>query len=214
MKRLLLVDFDGVIADTFELCLGIREKLGNPIAEDEYRTLFEGNIYEESKKRDQKLSKKTKSEEQRRAKGDWYDYYTPGLVGIDPIKGMPDVIKKLSDSYTLVIVSSTANKPIEDYLKKHSLLQYFDKVFGSDVDHSKVVKMNMIFDEYRIKPSDCLFITDTLGDMREAERVEVKALGLPWGYHSKETLERGDFFDIIEKPSEIIPAVEKYFRYL
>lgn len=82
---------------------------------------------------------------------------------------------------------------------------------GNDIHTSKVKKMKMVFKKYDITPDDCVFITDTLGDMHEAARAGVGAIGITWGFHTSATLFRGKPFKLVEKPDDLLTAVPEYF---
>ncbi|MCP6719759.1 MAG: HAD family hydrolase [Patescibacteria group bacterium] len=204
-KRVLLFDFDGVIVDTFDLCLGINRKLGSSsLSADDYRKRFEGNIYKHFEKQNIDIEQTDNA---------FFKHYNPELLQFNPVEGIQEVIKELRKRYTLVIISSTINSPIQAHLEKYNLAQYFDKIFGSDVHRSKIEKIKMVFEQYNVQPKNCIFITDTLGDMREAEATGVRAIGVTWGYHSLETLQRGNPVAIVHKPENIVSAVNEYFTH-
>ena len=69
----------------------------------------------------------------------------------------------------------------------------------------------MIFETYGIGADDCVFITDTLGDMREAKEHAVGTIGVSWGFHPHATLEKGIPFRIVDQPSELPDAIQEYF---
>lgn len=106
-----------------------------------------------------------------------------------------------------MIVSSTINSPIRDYLEKHILSQHFDKIYGADAHTNKVVKINKVFADFKVVADDCLFITDTLGDMREAAKARVKSIGVTWGFHNLETLQKGNPTAIAATPRELVSLV-------
>ncbi len=200
-RKVLLFDFDGVIVDTFKLCLSINRRFHTALSSDEYRRWFEGNIYDRPKRKNWK-------------KGDDADFfrmYADGIFKIKPVKGIKKALRELNEKYILVIVSSAINSPITEYLEKYGLLKYFSKVFGADMHESKVEKIKIVFKEYGAAPEDCLFITDTLGDMREAHKTGVRALGISWGYHLPEKLQNGNTVAIAKKPADILTEVKKYF---
>ncbi len=126
--------------------------------------------------------------------------------------GMLDVIKSLTENYPLIIVSSTITSPIREYMEGHRATSYFKEIMGNDVHKSKVEKIKMIFDKYGVGPNNCVFITDTLGDIREAEKTGVKSIAVTWGFHDKETLARGNPITIVDKPEELLIEIEKYFQ--
>ena len=46
----------------------------------------------------------------------------------------------------------------------------------------------MILDKYRINPHETLIITDTAGDIKEANDVGVRSIGVIWGVHDEDKL--------------------------
>jgi phosphoglycolate phosphatase len=131
---------------------------------------------------------------------------------VKPFPGMKHVLHMLSKNYTIVVISSTATLPIKAFLVKYGLAEYIHEVLGNDVHTSKVVKTHMVFQNYHIEGKDCLFITDTLGDLKEASRSGVRAVGVTWGYNKVEILHRGPYYRLVNTPKEIPIAVNDYFN--
>jgi len=128
------------------------------------------------------------------------------------IPGMKEVITKLGKLYTLIIISSTITSPIRDFLKRNNILLYFDDIVGSNVIHTnKTKRIKMVFGKYGVGAKDCVFITDTLGDMREAASVGIQSIGVSWGFQGKENLIKGNPFCIADKPQDLLSIVFEYF---
>ena len=89
----------------------------------------------------------------------------------------------------------------------------FLKVLGSDIHTSKVEKMKFLLGEYQLSAQDCIFITDTLGDIREAAHVSIQTIGVTWGFHDRQTLLSGDPYRIVDEPSEIPKMISDYFSH-
>lgn len=184
------------------MALSISNEVGQGLTAEEYRKLFEGNIYD-------KLKDTTQKEVTQKDDNKWFSRYSSRILELNPVDGMVEAIIKLEKEHTLTIVSSTINSPIKKYLAKHNLTSHFAKVFGADVHRSKVEKMKMIFSEFNVKSPDCVFITDTLGDMREAKKVSVDSIGVTWGFHQKETLLIGKPIKIVDSPSQLVSAINQ-----
>ena len=207
MKKFALFDFDGVIADSFSVCMKTARAVCSHITEEEYRSAFEGNIYE---KHSELLTRHHGPECHHDL--DWFEIYTPMFETEAKIfPGVEEVITHLSHEYVLIVVSSSVHSPIQSLLEKHHLGRYFSEIMGHDVHPLKVEKIKMIFERYNTSADNCVFLTDTLGDMEEAKAAEVGAIGVSWGWHSRETLEKGNPFRIVEMPAEIPQAVSDYF---
>jgi phosphoglycolate phosphatase len=130
------------------------------------------------------------------------------------VPGMKEVIIELEKHYTLVVISSTITSPIQEFLGGYDLASHFAQIMGNDVRTSKVEKVKMVFEKYGVEARNCVFIMDTLGDICEAEKMGIGAIGITWGFHTPETLLRGKPFLLVEKPKELLTAVTDYFKAL
>ena len=72
-------------------------------------------------------------------------------------------------------------------------------------------KIKMVFAEHGTDASRCVFITDTLGDIREAEKMGVGALAVTWGFHEPERLAKGSPFRLVDTPELLPEAIADYF---
>lgn len=203
-NKTLLFDFDGVIVDTFEIAYGARKELTPNLDKESYSHLFDGNIYEEKEPEDLENSHSKVDEND-----PFFKTYTPLLMKQRPVSGMTDVIKELHKDHRMVVISSTISSPIKDYLNKYDLSLYFDKIYGGDVHKSKTLKVKMAFAEFNLIADDCLFITDTLGDMREAAKVGVTSIGVTWGFQRRDTLQKGNPIAIVSSPQELLSVIKK-----
>lgn len=198
-SNLVFWDFDGVFVNTFHLALSLMQTHDATMTDEEYRRWFEGNINEA------KTGKLIPSDKE------FFAQYTPRVLEILLSPGMTKALEDISALYPSFIVSSTINSAIEKYLQEHHLSSYIQEVFGNDVSPSKVEKFHILLKKYNSTASDCVFITDTLGDIREANEVGIKSIAVLWGFHDRKTLEKGNPAGIVEKPSEIKPAIQKIF---
>ena len=203
MKKIVLFDFDGVLVDSYDYSYRISKELSPKLTEDIFRELFEGNIYDGFEKFD--------GEEIDPSDDPFYKAATPILMQTAPIAGVPEMLKTVNQNHTLIVLSSTISNPIGEYLKKYNLAHYFDAIMGGDVHKSKERKIHMIFEKYVADPADCIFVTDTLGDMKEAAKCSVKSIGVTWGFHEKERMEKGEFFAFVDSVQQIPEAVNTYF---
>ena len=178
------------------------------VSEDDHRRMFEGNINETH---GAWLASKPHVPECHHD-ADYFEIYTPlFLKSVTPFPGIAAVIEQLVSEHRLIIISSTITSPINGFLKRFNMQEYFTEVMGNDVHASKVEKMRMVFEKYGITAADCVFITDTLGDMREAAEHGMGTIGCSWGFHTHETLEKGIPFRIVDTPGQLPDAVADYF---
>lgn len=199
-NKIVLFDFDGVIVDTFEMCLKLGQRQYPDLNAETYRDFSNGNVQELIAERE-RVSPRV----------DMFDYfaaYTPLMMEREPVKGIAQILHTLASKYPLIIVSATIESPIGDYLSKYDLSKYFAEILGRNNGQSKTVKIQDVVTRYGVQAQNVVFITDTLGDLKEANKVGVKTIGVTWGFHQKERLARGNPNAIIEDPSLLLGAVE------
>ena len=98
-----------------------------------------------------------------------------------------------------------------DFVRQEALADCFSEILGSDVHASKVVKIRSLLERYSFSPEDVVFITDTIGDIREGNACAVKSIGVTWGTHDMETLQSGDPYQVVDTVPELEHAVMAFF---
>lgn len=206
-RKIILFDFDGVIADTFDICFGINKQINPKIrVEDDYTKLFDGNI------NDWKKDTPLGEEEVKKSDDDFFIRYIPKLAGAEVFPGMKEALGELAKSYILIIISSTIASPIKDFLAVNGLTDYFEKFNGDMVVHNnKSDRIKKVLEKYRAAPNDCVFVTDTQGDMREAAECGIGSIGVEWGFQKAEDLTKGSPFLIVKKPEGLLAAIDDFF---
>ncbi|MDD5068583.1 MAG: HAD hydrolase-like protein [Candidatus Pacebacteria bacterium] len=206
-KKYILFDFDGVIADSSEVSWDLNKKICATITRERWLEVFDGNVHDWDKNTAHWHSPDCKHEI-----FDWFAEYAPLMqqrVVIFP--RVSGVVKKLAEKYTLFIISSSPTYLIEEFMQKNAIREYFADLLGNDVHTSKVEKIRMVFEKYKILPEQCVFVTDTVGDMREAREMDVDSIGASWGYHEHARLTKGNPYRIVHEPEALISAVSDYF---
>ncbi|MDP3880627.1 MAG: HAD family hydrolase [bacterium] len=198
-KKLVLFDFDGVIVDTFEMCFEVGQIVLPGIERERYRSMFDGNIYEAVEDYDGVVNRDDKK---------YFQNYLHKLLELAPVEGIEGELEKLSSKYPLIIVTSSMGASVQEYLQKFSLEKHFFGINGFDKGASKIKKILSALQEYKVRPKDAVFITDTLGDMREAEHVGVPCIGVTWGFQRRENLEKGGPDAIVSDVENLAEVVE------
>jgi phosphoglycolate phosphatase len=199
MFDMIFFDFDGVIVDSFDAAFAVNKMIHPLLTADMYRKRFEGNINESKPEKE--------VEKEYRPNIDFFREYEPLLLRCDIFPEMERVVRTLSHNHRLIIISSTATGLIKKFLTLHGIEDCFLEIMGNDIHKSKIAKIGMAAAKFEIDPKRCLFITDTLGDVKEAGHVGCRTIGVSWGYQSKETLLKGRPDRIVDSASELLSAV-------
>ena len=200
-RRLFLFDFDGVIADSLELYEDTTKRcfelIGKPITRnrEDFLDLFDDNFYDAIQARGVKIEEFIRAVQEI---GPTVDF-----SGVDVFAGIMPVVEKLAEANTLVIISSNTNHAVTSILSTHSCNGYFEEIMGADVMVSKVEKIFHAMEKYGYSQNSTLFIGDTTGDIREAQKTGVKTIAVTWGWHSRERLTAVAPDYIINSPEEL-----------
>ena len=171
-----------------------------------YRERFEGNIH------DWKDPVNTHTPECRLEINFFTEYILRMKNRVKIFPEMKEVVVELGKNYTLIVISSSTTGSIQEFLARHNFINSFAEIMGNDVHNSKVEKIKMVFEKYKVVADDCVFITDTLGDIREAEKMQIGAIGVTWGFHTAETLLCGNPSQLVNKPNQLPLAVNEHFK--
>jgi len=201
MKKLVLFDFDGVLVNTAEFCYKIHKDVNGALTWERFQEFGNGNWGE--------LIDTLKKDEGYVPPTDFYERYDHELTKITIHDILRDTVHDLHKKYTLAIISSTEGASIAEFIRKQKLDHCFSDIMGSDTHRSKVVKIKMILEKENVAPADAVFITDTLGDLHEANEAGIRSIGVTWGLQHRETLQKGNPAVILDDPSELLPTIEK-----
>jgi phosphoglycolate phosphatase-like HAD superfamily hydrolase len=190
MVRAIVFDFDGVIQNTFEFH---RQKIskftGHELSQDDFKGMHDGNFY--NNKYGYTNWNKYK------------DYVSDDLAKLKVEPKIKEELIRLHSHYSLFIISSGGENNILRYCIANGISHLFTRIMGFETDKSKVVKFNIVFNDYHLTNRETLFITDTLGDINEATELKIPTIAVDYGYHSRKHLMKGNPIKIISDFSEI-----------
>ncbi len=193
--KTIIFDFDGVIHDTFDLAYKINVGIfGENFTEEKYRDFFNGNIYKNIE-----VSKKN-SDNFFKLQNEAFKY-----LKID--ENIKKNLEKLSREYPLFIISSNQEEALNTYFQNNICVHIFKEVLGLETHKSKIEKFKYLFKKYNLKAEDCIFVTDTLGDILEGNKVGVRTIAVDFGFHKRDRLEKGKPFKIVSSFDEMVGII-------
>lgn len=196
----LIFDFDGVIADTYAMNWKIVHELFPEVPEEAYRIdHHRGNVFADS------VVPFTPTTVEA-----YYVLYRERLSVAHLASALP-TLQTLAANFQFHIVSSNCELAITRALSEAGIITHFKHILGQQAHQSKVEKFKMIAHHEQIDLKDALFVTDTIGDIKEANQVELPTIAVTFGYHPKELLAEYDV-PLAHSWEEVQQIVEAMYR--
>ncbi len=195
--KTIIFDFDGVIHNTFDLVYGINVNvLGRNLTKEEYKDFFNGNIYKSPSVNKENAEK-------------FFKIQNEAFKSLKLEKNVRIFLENLSKDYSLFIISSNQEKALNTYFKNNNFVNIFKEILGSETHQSKVEKFKYLLNKYDLKTDECVFITDTLGDILEGNKIGIKTIAVDFGFHDRKRLERGNPFKIVSNFDDLLKTIKE-----
>ena len=194
----IIFDFDGVIADTADINWALSQEHDSEATYEDFLAHHDGNAL---------LEPRIKFRPENR-----YLFHSEYRNRLKPshLENAVLPLQRLGALYTLHIISSTSEESIKIALRQSGLLDLFSRIFGQETHFSKVEKFKILIHEEGVNEGNSVFVTDTLGDIKEAHVVGVKTIAETFGFHNRARLEIGEPYALVDSWEEIEQAIEAF----
>lgn len=202
-RRLVLFDFDGVIADSLEPTCAVLGRVmvahGYPeLATPEALLRFvDANWFEGLREAGVPLQ----------VSDDINDGVaeTVAAGAFAPYDDMPGVVTRLAARHQVLVVTSNRTDIVETCLARYGI-EGVAEVLGGDKGHSKVDKIRAAQRRYHAGHADdtTWFVGDTVGDIVEGRQVGVGTIAVTWGWHPRKRLEAASPDRLVTTPAELL----------
>ena len=190
MYKLVVFNFDGVLADTYRVLDLVYDRL-------------EG---------DYKMSDMTAKDKERIRKLSPFDlfkaFHVPfyklpkfiqdvipvykELISEAPLfEGMREIVEKLKEKDVICVILSSNNPNLIRKFLKHHDFEVFDKVVGGAAFFNKQTRLNGVIRSYKVNKSDTLYIGDERRDIEACKKIRVPIAAVTWGYDDYKVLGAG-----------------------
>lgn len=209
MKKAILFDFDGTLADTFEALVNITNRLAEeygypPVNQSEINQLQNLSSW-------QIIQKSGISIFQvplllRRIRSELHNQ----LEDIETFPGIKEALIQLkSQGYFLYILTSNSTENVNIFMRKNQILDLFSGVYSSSNLFGKHRKIKAILKQEKIKPHQAIYVGDETRDIVAAKKANIKAIAVSWGFNNSEILSRYNPDALIHYPSQLTAAVQE-----
>ncbi len=206
--KVVLFDFDGTIADTYNAIAKITNQLSSEFG---YKTLNEEEL----------LLLKNLSSREIVKLSEISIFKIPFLVrrvrlelskeiaDLSPNTGISSVLFELKNrGYTLGIVTSNNKENVEIFLRKNKLDSLFSYIYSSTSIFGKHRVINQAIRSNRLSKADVIYVGDETRDIRSSRKSNIGVAAVTWGFNSAEILQEYHPDYLVNSPQELLKAIE------
>lgn len=141
-------------------------------------------------------------------------YTVTGIFENHPYPGVEELLKRLKEKgYLLCVASSKPDYMVHIVLEHFHLEQYFDVIWGSDINRPKMTKtqvIELVLEElgYKDQKEKAVMVGDRSHDVEGANQVGISCIGVTYGYGNQEELTQAGAWKIAETVEEIEEILE------
>lgn len=197
-KKIIIFDFDGTLWDTVPLLkLHIQNIINAKICVDYIQELYTHNIDLILKFKEHNHELKDAEEiEKFNSLNRIKRSASKPFLGIDNL-----LIDLKSINIVLSIATLASGKASKIILESNSFQNYFKYIYGKEDSLSKAENVLKILEKENLQMEEAVFVTDTLGDVREMDVLGVPTIAVTYGMHDRSFFER-------EKNQNLIAIVD------
>jgi phosphoglycolate phosphatase len=198
--KTLVFDFDGTLADSFELVIEIAYELtGIPKqSEEEVARLRHLPLLKAAREMHIPLRMAPKLLVKGR------QMMMERIHEVHPFPGITEMLRELHDNgYHLLVISSNSEHNVRSFLRTNELEPYFDGVYGS-ASINKAASLRKVLRRNKLDAADCFYIGDEVRDIAAASKVGMEPVAVSWGYQAKEALKKYHPYAILDQPTDLL----------
>jgi len=208
LPRLLIFDFDGTIADTFEQGFDILNTLSGEFG---FRALGRDDLPRARDMRTRELMKflGISATKMTRIARRGTEELALRIDGVQPLAGMCDMVRELvGRGFRLGIITSNAEPNVRAFLRNHNL-EHFEFIRSSSKLFGKAHEIRAVRKQLKIAKEDILFIGDETRDIEASRKAGIRVAAVTWGYNSERSLKELEPDYLFETPEQLLAFLSR-----
>jgi phosphoglycolate phosphatase len=135
------------------------------------------------------------------------------LYGIPVHAGVAHALRQLHEQgVPLFILSSNSTENVRKYLQRHKLLDCFDGVYGGASLLGKAPLILKLLNKEKLRPDHTWYVGDEVRDVSAARAVGMHIISVTWGYNTHGALATKEPDHLVDTAQELLQALEPSWK--
>ncbi len=200
MIKLVIFDFDGVIADTLELATRTVNRM---LSEERREERISANDI-----REKGFKKLVKEYKVPIYKVPYYlkkshEMVGQGLGAVRAFPGIMKTLKELKKGHKLAVVTSNSEENVRKFIKKNGMEGIFEFIIAGASLFGKPSKMKKAVKTAGVSKEEAICVGDEVRDVDAAKKAGLKIIAVIWGYNSERLMSEKKPDYLARKPGEL-----------
>lgn len=134
---------------------------------------------------------------------------TARLGEVQPFPALVPVLAELHKrGHRLFVLSSNSADNVQAFFDAHDMGSDFERIYGGAGLFNKAGKLRQIIREHRWQASDCWYVGDEVRDVIAARQAGLRCAAVTWGFNLEKVLADAQPDVIITKPRQLLKLAQ------
>lgn len=204
MAKTVIFDFDGTIADSFDLFVEtslkiVPDNVDKTISPEDLRGLSVKEILKKLKIKRWNVPKFVVQGRKEMSRS---------ISGLKSFEGLADVLAILKkQNISVCILSSNSKDSIETFLQNNKLSKFVDQTIGDVGIFGKAKAIKKLVKSLGNNRSEFVYVGDEVRDVAAAKKAGIQSIAVTWGFNNKKILQKSDPDFLVDSPSELCRVI-------
>lgn len=206
IKKILIFDFDGTLADSLQLFVEIFNRLASKY-----------NYVPATRSQVEYLRGKSAREVISELKIPKYKLpiifiegkreFSKSMTDLKLFSGMRNILPGLKKNYSLGIVTSNSVENVNKFFKKNNI-EAFDFIYSDNNFFGKGKVIKRLIKKYNFNAENLIYIGDEVRDIEAAYESGIKIISVSWGFNTRQVLLKNKPDAVVDTPTQLLAALK------